>query len=553
MIILDKKSYELVAHLLTLDEPETIMAISKKLNQSRRKIYYHLDKINEALPDNIDKIVSYPRIGIVLNAKQRQIFKTFINELDDYSYVMSVSERIDLTLIYIAISKHRVTIDALMSLNDVSRNTVLSDLNTIRRQLLENEFDLQLRVTKAKGYYLECHPLSKIQFLYQLLYRVKTHRTDSFQKIVRDKISDLTGDDTYFSDIVSTILYQKLAGSQETLGKKINPQDIEFMVFIFPFLLLSYRNIGLSKAEKKALNEKFERTNNKKEHQLAIAIADGLDKASVLTLDSNEISIITMFLLSFRKDMDFHLESSDYADMRCVIEDFIMQIAAYYRLSFEHKGDLLNQLLMHCKALLYRKLYGIPSVNPLTEMIKEQYGELFDVTESFIPILEKAWSIHLNEDDIAYIAVHIGGELRKERVLREKPKKVVIICDEGIGIQKLLMRQCQTYLKNMTIEAVFTLEQFYSVVDIMKTDMVISTNDAVDTRFPLLIVHPIMTDEDIIKLIRFAHNRPQQDELEFSQKLEECLKVYLTDEQERYALKAQIEKLVSHELLTIKD
>lgn len=56
MIILDKKSYELVAHLLTLDEPETIMAISKKLNQSRRKIYYHLDKINEALPDNIDKI-----------------------------------------------------------------------------------------------------------------------------------------------------------------------------------------------------------------------------------------------------------------------------------------------------------------------------------------------------------------------------------------------------------------------------------------------------------------------------------------------------------------
>lgn len=553
MIILDKKSYELVAHLLTLDEPETIMAISKKLNQSRRKIYYHLDKINEALPDNIDKIVSYPRIGIVLNAKQRQIFKTFINELDDYSYVMSVSERIDLTLIYIAISKHRVTIDALMSLNDVSRNTVLSDLNTIRRQLLENEFDLQLRVTKAKGYYLECHPLSKIQFLYQLLYRVKTHRTDSFQKIVRDKISDLTGDDTYFSDIVSTILFKKLAGSQETLGKKINPQDIEFMVFIFPFLLLSYRNIGLSKAEKKALNEKFERTNNKKEHQLAIAIADGLDKASVLTLDSNEISIITMFLLSFRKDMDFHLESSDYADMRCVIEDFIMQIAAYYRLSFEHKGDLLNQLLMHCKALLYRKLYGIPSVNPLTEMIKEQYGELFDVTESFIPILEKAWSIHLNEDDIAYIAVHIGGELRKERVLREKPKKVVIICDEGIGIQKLLMRQCQTYLKNMTIEAVFTLEQFYSVVDIMRTDMVISTNDAVDTRFPLLIVHPIMTDEDIIKLIRFAHNRPRQDELEFSQKLEECLKAYLTDEQERYALKAQIEKLVSQELLTIKD
>lgn len=31
----------------------------KKLKQSRRKIYYHLDKINDDLPDGIEKIVSY--------------------------------------------------------------------------------------------------------------------------------------------------------------------------------------------------------------------------------------------------------------------------------------------------------------------------------------------------------------------------------------------------------------------------------------------------------------------------------------------------------------
>ena len=34
MIILDKKSYALLSYLIKLDEPETVMTISKKLKQS---------------------------------------------------------------------------------------------------------------------------------------------------------------------------------------------------------------------------------------------------------------------------------------------------------------------------------------------------------------------------------------------------------------------------------------------------------------------------------------------------------------------------------------
>ncbi|MFV1219044.1 hypothetical protein, partial [Klebsiella pneumoniae] len=64
MIILDKKSYDLLFYLLKLEEPETVMAIANALNQSRRKVYYHLEKINDALPSDVPQIVSYPRVGI---------------------------------------------------------------------------------------------------------------------------------------------------------------------------------------------------------------------------------------------------------------------------------------------------------------------------------------------------------------------------------------------------------------------------------------------------------------------------------------------------------
>ena len=47
------------------------MAISKDLKESRRKIYYHIDKINAALGDERFISLVLPRIGIHLTEEQR--------------------------------------------------------------------------------------------------------------------------------------------------------------------------------------------------------------------------------------------------------------------------------------------------------------------------------------------------------------------------------------------------------------------------------------------------------------------------------------------------
>ncbi|AXQ79566.1 transcription antiterminator [Streptococcus chenjunshii] len=553
MIILDKKSYALLSYLLSLNEPETVMAISKKLNQSRRKIYYHLEKINEALPNGVEKIISYPRVGIVLNKEQKAACQELLEQLDEYSYVMSVEERIQLTLTYIAVSKKRVTIDQLMQLNAVSRNTILNDLNDIRHKLMTDEYDIQLQVTKARGYYLKCHPLSKIQFLYRLLYTIYTEGNKNFVDIVRDRIIDLTGFNSYFSDEVTAYLQQQLSSAQERLGKTLNAQDSQFMVQVLPYLLLSYRSIDLTDSEKEAVRRDFSMTWQRKEYQLAREIAAGLSAAFALQLDDVEISLIAMLLLSFRKDRDSHLESRDYDEMRAVLEEFLNQIQQRYGLEFENPDYLLNQLLTHCKAMLYRKTYGVLSVNPLTKHIKEKYSDLFAMTKACVPILEEAWLIRMTDDDIAYLTIHLGGELQRQDKIVQNQKRVVLVCDEGIGVQKLLLSQCRTHLHNCQIEAVLTSEQFHSVNDIMEADMVISTSDALDSRFPLIVVHPIMNDDDIIKLKRFVNNQGSQAESQFSQKLEKCLQAYISNKKDRYALKTQIEKIVGEELASLAD
>ncbi|MGC4441582.1 ascorbate 6-phosphate lactonase, partial [Streptococcus suis] len=73
----------------------------------------------------------------------------------------------------------------------------------------------------------------------------------------------------------------------------------------------------------------------------------------------------------------------------------------------------------------------------------------------------------------------------------------ILVCDEGIGSRKFLLKQCQRYIPQARIEAVFTSEQFNSVRDIVAADVVIATSDGIETKLPMLVVNPVLTNDDI--------------------------------------------------------
>lgn len=108
-------------------------------------------------------------MGILLNSEQKAACQQLLNEVTDYHYVMKGDERRSLSAIYIAVATERVTLDKLMMINDVSRNTILNDLAELREELSSYNNKIQLHATKAKGYYFDCHPMALIQYLYKVL------------------------------------------------------------------------------------------------------------------------------------------------------------------------------------------------------------------------------------------------------------------------------------------------------------------------------------------------------------------------------------------------
>lgn len=551
MILLDQTSCDLLKYLIQLEEPETIMTISRATNQSRRKIYYHLEKINDALADAGEVISSRPRVGIVLTAHQKELCQALLEGVDSYSYVMSMTERMQLTVLYICIAKERVTIEKLMELTEVSRNTVLNDLNEIRNQLASEQYQVNLASTKSQGYFLKCHPLNKIQYVHSLLYHIFVEGSHSFVMILAEKIKEFIGEDLLLSDELQDFLNQRVQDVEQDLGKKINRHEIKFMLQVLPYLLLSCRNMALNEEEQEDLKREFTLIRKRIEYQAAKNLNSNLGATFGLQLNDIEISLLAVLLLSYRKDRDIHATSQDFVQLKEAIDEFIWRFEVSSHFEIENKEDLLRNLLTHCKALLFRKTYGILSKNPLTRQIKEKYADLFAVTKSCSVILEEAWLISLTDDEVAYLALHMGGFLKHNRAEKQDAKRIYLVCDEGVAVQKLLLKQCLYHLPNENLSAVFTTEQFKSVEDILNVDLLITTNDGLETTLPTIQVQPILDYEDVLNITSFVKDQTLSTKgVRFSQDLERLLSQYLKDSTRTQELKNKIQKLVNEELLS---
>lgn len=534
MVLLDKSSYELLTYVMRLTKPETVMSISRAMGQSRRKIYYHLEKINASLPNDIEPIISVPRVGILLSTRQKGACQVLLDSVDSYSYVMSMEERIQLMTIYIAITSERVTIEKLMALTDVSRNTVLNDLSELRAQLTTEQFKVYLYATKSEGYFFKCHPLNKIQYMHSLLYDIFSNPNEGFVTLLNKKVPYFKGCALLFSADIVTFLAEQVNQLEIDLGKKINHYEIEFMLKVLPYLLLSYRNMTLKSIEQEEIQREFALIHKRIEYKAAQNLAVSLFDRFEVALDEIEISLIAMLLLSYRKDKDIHTNSQDFAEMKETLEHFVDELLRCSAFEIDNRETLMRHLVMHAKALLFRKTYGILSKNPLTNQIKQKYKDLF-VTVKVVAAhtLEAEWMIQMNDDDISYFTIHIGGALKRRQNKGKTFRNIYLVCDEGAGVQKLLYKQCQVYLPVDTIKAVFTTEQFHSVEDILEVDLLISTSDNLRTSFPILQVNPVLTYEDVMKLNYFLTYHTKKDSAkQIRPQLQRLLSRYISTEEE---------------------
>lgn len=170
--------------------------------------------------------------------------------------------------------------------------------------------------------------------------------------------------------------------------------------------------------------------------------------------------------------------------------------------------DFTVRFSLHLKNLLNRLEHGVTLNNPQKMNIKYSYPFIYEVAVFTANIISQETGFTLSEDEISYIAIHIGVIIEERKSIKSEIRAVLVAPQYSVGPFDLADRLSQTFRNNLLLsEVVSNLDELTPYTDY---DLVISTI-------------PITTylGKPSVRVSNYLTNK---DILAVSQKIEEVLK-----------------------------
>jgi lichenan operon transcriptional antiterminator len=145
--------------------------------------------------------------------------------------------------------------------------------------------------------------------------------------------------------------------------------------------------------------------------------------------------------------------------------------------------------------LLHRAREQAWSRNPLTRSLKSTYPMIFEVAVFIASRLQQRLGIPLPDDEIAYIAMHVGGRLERSR-RADQLLTATIVCPGYYDLHELLRSSVDRSL-GQAIEVVGVETRVDPDWVSIDTDLILTTIDSPTTTDRIVRIQPFLTDADV--------------------------------------------------------
>ncbi|WP_309102458.1 PTS sugar transporter subunit IIA [Microbacterium sp.] len=177
------------------------------------------------------------------------------------------------------------------------------------------------------------------------------------------------------------------------------------------------------------------------------------------------------------------------------------------RAAEEYQVDLVDEafvlrLALHVQNLLRRAEESALTRNPLTRSLKSSYPMIFEVAVSIASGLHDRLGTPIHDDEIAYVAMHVGGRLERSRKA-ESILTATIVCPGYYELHELLRSSVDRSLGSaIEVTSVVTnVDPDWSAFD---TDLVLSTIEPGSAGDRFVRIQPFLTDADVERIQQAA-------------------------------------------------
>ncbi len=408
-----QKSIDMIK--LLMGEPSTAKRLADTLDVSVRSIKNYVKEINEQYKGTIE---SSQKGYSIDRTKGLEILENI-----DKSIPQTSNERA-----YHIIAKLLHSYDAnSLNLYDlceelfVSSSTIKNDLITVKRWV--NKFDLILK-TKGDWIKIEGSEKNKRKILSNMIYEessINFVNLDSLQKVFHNL-------DIFF--IKDTLMFVLNKHQYFT-----NDYSLINLVLHVAIAISRINNIHSDTASQNSILKKL----SFNEIKIAEEITEILGKEFNIEFDNNELNALALLIASRATSLDYETITKNnignYVGDECValVDHLVKTIHAFYDIDLLD-DDFLVRFTLHIRNLLIRSANNQYSKNPLAEGLRRSCPTLYEVSVKVASELKKVANITIDDDEIAYIAFHIGSSLENSESLKDK-LKTVYYCPNYYTIQ----------------------------------------------------------------------------------------------------------------------
>jgi mannitol operon transcriptional antiterminator len=249
-----------------------------------------------------------------------------------------------------------------------------------------------------------------------------------------------------------------------------------------------------------------------KEFELAARLAGKLESAFGVKIPEEELGYITMHLLGAKLragyDDSRELFAMDHREAMEASLEILKEAGRELKRDLAEDVRAIEDLALHLKPALIRMKMGMEIRNPILSQIKDAYPGLMSVAKKAARVLEKRFGVRVPEEEIGYIAMHIGAALERER----ERAGVVLVCPSGIGSARMLASRIRKELPDLEIIDVVSLLDLERTLERHpETEAVISTVPLEEDRLPVIVVSPLLSSEDVENIRAFIRKRTFSD------------------------------------------
>lgn len=473
------KMIKLIRILSDYTEFVTASSLAANMDVSTRSIKSYIQEINSFYPDAIESSREGYRID-------KQAARRILEESGTH-IPQSSQERIVYIINSLIKSDTSVNTYDLCDEMYVSYSTIKNDLQAVKSRL--RKYDLQLN-NNHDNLTVSGLEKNKRRLLSSILYdesNVNFVNLETIQNIfpeieielIKDSLLEIFDRFHYFVNdysLINLVLHITIA-IDRIRNRNVNTEDIHDMPPISSHEYELARNIA------RKIEEDFQIEYNQAEvYELALLL---ISRATAIDYQSITVSNLGDFITP---------------ECLALVKELISDVNSFYYIDLT-EPEFLIRFALHIRNLLQRSKNNYFSRNPLTEEIKTSCPLIYDVSVCLSSIIKERTGISINDDEIAYIAFHLGSTLEAQKNLSEKVT-AALYCpsyyDTNVKLTDTINRH---FSSELLITNIFTEERELEKAG--KSDQVLSTvplNSVI--QLPLLQISPFFTEKDVQSLRR---------------------------------------------------